>query len=266
MLVRDEDWSRDVAYILDKVVNIFEQSKSENRPFFITIGFIDPHRDRTRTGISDEGELHENEEAQIRPPDVEVEFLSELPGARQEFANYYKSISRMDQGIGFILDGLEKARISDDTPPFINSKTALYDAAGVNLPFIVRSPGLTGHSNINPNLISYVDVLPTILDFAVVKGKNDNTLNDSAAPSYSYWPVQTICGTGLWISHIPRDSQLLAEPTRFVRTRRYKYHRNIAWRLDFPFTADIYGSLTLEDIRNADTADLGIGKMIGIFI
>ncbi|KAJ5187843.1 Alkaline phosphatase-like alpha/beta/alpha [Penicillium cf. viridicatum] len=48
-------------------------------------------------------------------------------------------------------------------------------------------------------------------------------------------------------------------PTRMMRNRRYKYHRNIAWRLDFPFAADIYGSLTWEEIRNADTSP----KMIG---
>lgn len=33
-------------------------------------------------------------------------------------------------------------------------------------------------------------------------------------------------------------------------TKRYKYHRNIAWRLDFPFAADLYASLSFEDIRN----------------
>jgi N-sulfoglucosamine sulfohydrolase len=44
-----------------------------------------------------------------------------------------------------------------------------------------------------------------------------------------------------------------------MRNRRFKYHRNIAWRLDFPFAADIYGSLTWEDIRNSDASP----KMIG---
>jgi N-sulfoglucosamine sulfohydrolase len=45
-----------------------------------------------------------------------------------------------------------------------------------------------------------------------------------------------------------------------MRGRHYKYHRNIAWRLDFPFAADIYGSLTWENIRNADTSPLMIGS------
>ncbi|KAK4624207.1 sulfoglucosamine sulfohydrolase [Fulvia fulva] len=39
-------------------------------------------------------------------------------------------------------------------------------------------------------------------------------------------------------------------PTRILRTPRYKYHRNIAWRLDFPFAADLYASRAFEEIRN----------------
>lgn len=39
-------------------------------------------------------------------------------------------------------------------------------------------------------------------------------------------------------------------PTRVLRNHRYKYHRNIAWRLDFPFAADLYASKAFEEIRN----------------
>jgi N-sulfoglucosamine sulfohydrolase len=36
-----------------------------------------------------------------------------------------------------------------------------------------------------------------------------------------------------------------------MRTSRYKYHRNIAWKLDFPFSTDLYASLSWEGIRNS---------------
>ncbi len=57
-------------------------------------------------------------------------------------------------------------------------------------------------------------------------------------------------------------------PTRFLRDRRYKYHRNIAWRLDFPFATDMYTSLSWEGLRNSqplpngqsDTPELMIGR------
>lgn len=46
-------------------------------------------------------------------------------------------------------------------------------------------------------------------------------------------------------------------PTRFLRTPRYKYHRNVAWQLDFPFSGDLYGSLSWEGIRRSDPVRIG---------
>lgn len=51
-------------------------------------------------------------------------------------------------------------------------------------------------------------------------------------------------------------------PTRFVRTPRCKYHRNIAWQLDFPFASDLYASLTLEWIRRQASAEGSDGDVM----
>ncbi len=40
-------------------------------------------------------------------------------------------------------------------------------------------------------------------------------------------------------------------PTRYLRTARYKYHRNIAWKLDFPSPPTSHASLSWEGIRNS---------------
>ncbi|KAK9422394.1 putative Sulfatase N-terminal domain-containing protein [Seiridium unicorne] len=264
--IREESETRDVAYISDRAINVFERSKSENRPFFLTIGFIDPHRDRTRSGFGNEGPFDERvKRIEYDTSDVEIpEFLSDLPGTRQEFANYYESISRLDQGVGQILEGLKKAGLSDDTlvifisdngPPFINSKTTLYDA-GVNLPLIVRQPG-SPPSIVNPNLISWVDIIPTILDYAGI----DAGKGSPERPGRSFLPIlSTTEELADWdkVSGVDTFHEITNYwPTRYVRSRRYKYHRNLAWRLDFPFAADIYGSLTWEDIRNDEA------KMVG---
>ncbi len=39
-----------------------------------------------------------------------------------------------------------------------------------------------------------------------------------------------------------------------MRTKRFKYHRNVAWQLDFPFPGDLYGALSWEGMRNAEPA------------
>lgn len=284
--VRVESDTRDVGWVAERVGEVFEMAKGkgggqeEGRPFFLTVGFIDPHRDRTRAGFGNRGDTKEQPavfspevEAARRtydPADVEVpSFLSDLPGVRTEFASYYEAISRMDLGVGLVLEQLQKSGLAEDTlvlflsdngPPFLNSKTTLYDA-GVCLPLLVRVPG-EKEGVVNPNMVSYVDILPTILDYTSAAGGQNvsgEAEQDTRRLGRSFLRV-------LSAEHIVADKDWAQEvygshtfheitnywPTRFVRTARFKYHRNIAWRLDFPFAADIYGSLTWEDIRDAE--------------
>lgn len=266
--VRQESDTRDVAIVADQVQDFFRKSQTEERPFFLTVGFHDPHRDRTRGGFGNDQEYDPRvKKGHYKPDDVEVPpFINDSPGARFELAEYYNSIYRLDQGVGMILAGLAEAGLTDSTlvifisdngPPFINSKTTLYDA-GVRLPLIISNPGCK--AAVSSNMVSYVDILPTILDYAGhprVIDPSKKRLGRSLLPllgiestlpdwnrvfgSHTFHEV-----TNYW-------------PTRFIRDRRYKYHRNIAWRLDFPFAADLYGSLSWEDIRNSPESEIMIG-------
>ncbi|KAJ5815700.1 Alkaline phosphatase-like alpha/beta/alpha [Penicillium riverlandense] len=262
-----ESGSRDVADIADQATAFIERSGAEKKPFFLTIGFIDPHRDRTRSGFGNDGKYDPRvKKIEYSPSDVEVEhFVNNLPGVRFEFSEYYQSISRLDQGVGMVLDGLKKSGLADDTlviflsdngPPFINSKTTLYDA-GVCLPMIVKCPGSPA-GVINPNMVSYIDILPTILDWAQYPTpQHPARIGRSILPIVSESTKLEDWGC-VFGSHTFHEITNYW-PTRFMRNRRFKYHRNIAWRLDFPFAADIYGSLTWEDIRNSENNP----KMIG---
>ena len=58
--------------------------------------------------------------------------------------------------------------VSDNGMPFPGAKTTLYDA-GVHLPLIVASPAQKRRGLSNDALASWVDVTPTILDWAGVK-------------------------------------------------------------------------------------------------
>ncbi|EME84664.1 uncharacterized protein MYCFIDRAFT_173612 [Pseudocercospora fijiensis CIRAD86] len=144
---------------------------------------------------------------------------------------------------------------SDNGPPFLNSKTTLYDA-GIHLPLIVRKPGAKAGVK-NPNMVSFIDVLPTFLSWAGLD--QDLRLPGSQSPrrrGRSFLEIveaedelnedrwqQEIFG-----SHTFHEMQNYW-PTRVLRTKRYKYHRNVAWRLDFPFAADLYASLSFDGIR-----------------
>lgn len=263
--VREESGSRNVAGVADRARAFIEKSKRESRPFFLTVGYVDPHRDRSRDGFGNEEDPDDRVKDIIYDPSaVHIpDFVNDLPEVRREIAGYYTAISRLDQGIGFILEELKQSGLEEDTlvifvsdngPPFINSKTTLYDA-GVHLPLIIRLPGTTA-GIVNPNMISFIDILPTIIDWAggsdlqsSRKGQSFLSIIDKK-DDVSGWQSQ------IFGSHTFHEVTNYY-PTRFMRTARYKYHRNVEWKLQFPFAADIYGSLTWEAIRNSGSKFVG---------
>lgn len=280
--IREESDTRDVAFIADRCGAFFDKASREKLPFFLTVGFIDPHRDLSRGGFGNDNVFDERVKKQTYDPSklVVPPFINDTEGTRKELANYYESIARMDLGVGIILDHLERQGfrentlvlfLSDNGPPFINSKTTLYDA-GINLPLIVRCPGIGPPGVSNPNLVSHVDVLPTLLHWSDGSAERRAVSNCES-------PSSRLGRSFLSILHSPTEqrgwdhvygSHTFHEvtnywPTRFIRTTRYKYHRNLAWRLDFPMAADIYGSLSWEDVRNGGTRMVGGRKLRDFF-
>ncbi|KAL1870611.1 hypothetical protein Plec18167_007375 [Paecilomyces lecythidis] len=269
--VRRESDSRNVAETARQAEQFFNEAKKRDKSFFLTIGYIDPHRALgSRGGFGNvEGNYDPSLDDRIYTPDeVEVpSFLSDLPEVRQELAEYYRSIHRLDQGIGQVLKALERSDaakdtlvlfLSDNGPPFINSKTTLYDA-GVRLPFLLRVPssGSASTGIVNPNIISYIDILPTFLDWA---GHGDRPTGDGhAGPRRGRSILPVVHSTEIH----PNRSHVFGShtfhevtnywPTRFMRTRKYKYHRNVCWKLDFPFAMDLYASLSFDGMRNSGT-------------
>src|SRR5262249_61908982 len=120
--------------------------------------------------------------------------------------------------------------LSDNGIPFPGAKTTLYDA-GVHLPLLVRSPAQKKHGVVNAALVSWVDVLPTILDWAQVKapaelpGRSLLPILDEESPKG--W--DTVYG-----SHQCHEVTMYY-PMRMLRTREYKYILNLAHKLDYPF-------------------------------
>lgn len=267
----DDIETRDSAQFGDHCDTFFTRAKKEDKPFHLIVGFHDPHRDQSRGGFGNTGNFDPRvQDLTVQPSEVEVPpWLSDLPEVRQELAEYYSAINRFDQGVGFILDNLKKQGLADDTlviitsdngPPFINSKTTLYDS-GTCLPFIVRDPGLVirGIKNIvNPNMVSYLDILPTMLNYAGLpldlrtrelspprRGRSIlQILDRSDVVPESEWPHH------IFGSHTYHERNNYW-PSRIIRTRKWKYHRNISWRMDFPFASDLYASLSFEGIRNS---------------
>ncbi|MBD3266468.1 sulfatase-like hydrolase/transferase [bacterium] len=144
------------------------QERPKDKPFFLWLAAIDPHRGYQENAISNP---HKPEDAVVPP------FLPDNEATRKDLALYYDEIARMDSYIGKVLDELEKQGEADNTfvlfmsdngRPFPRCKTLTYDS-GVKTPFIVRFPKQTQAGTECGSLVSSIDIAPTILELAGLK-------------------------------------------------------------------------------------------------
>ncbi len=190
-----------------------------------------------------DSEVSYSEDEVIVPP-----FLPDTPEVRAELCQYYRSISRLDRGIGRLLsiireegkyDNTVIIYISDNGAAFPEAKTTLYEP-GMNLPCIVRSPRHINRGTTCNGLVSWADITPTILEFAGLydnpenfHGRSFHGIIDEESPAR--WRQE------IYASHTFHEITNYY-PMRVVRTQKYKFIWNIAWKLDYPFASDLWKS------------------------
>jgi len=241
--------NRSVAKMAEQARQFFRDSG--DKPFALVVGFSDPHRGAK--GFANENRYPGVQAITYQPSDVTLPyFLSDRPEVRREWADYYQSISRLDQGVGFLLDALKETKHAEDTlvlflsdngPPFPGAKTTLYDP-GIHLPLIVSAPTQKRRGITNSAMVSWTDILPTILDWAGVKAP-------PTLAGRSFLPIleeETPKGWDIVYGSHQFHEVTMYYPMRMVRTRTHKYIRNLAYKLDYPFASDIYHSLTWQGI------------------
>ncbi|MHC4560806.1 MAG: sulfatase family protein, partial [Planctomycetota bacterium] len=244
-------------------------SAGDSRPFFLYFCMSDPHRGGgiaeelpgrpDRFGNRAKGSYPGIKEVKYEPKDVIVPpFLPDIPECRAELAQYYQSVSRVDQGVGRLLGVLKEAGkydntlviyISDNGVAFPGAKTTLYEP-GMNLPCIVRSPYSKKKGVICDALINFADIAPTILDF-VGALSGDNTFQGRSFKSVleqehpKGWDVT-------YASHTFHEITMYY-PMRLVRERKFKLIWNIAHGLDYPFASDLWEASTWQaTLRRGD--------------
>ncbi|MGL5095689.1 MAG: sulfatase/phosphatase domain-containing protein, partial [Planctomycetia bacterium] len=236
-------------------------SETSDRPFLLVVGFTDPHR----AGAGFRGRQPAGHELKpYDPKDVTVPFwLPDEPAVRQELADYYGCIRRMDDGVGAVMNAVEKSGrdgetlvvfLSDNGMPFPGAKTNIYDPA-VRLPLIVRTPKDKRPGATTDAMASWVDVTPTILDYA-----------DAAPPKYklhgrSLLPVVEAAATPagwdeVYCSHTFHELTMYY-PMRAVRDRKFKFIWNIAAPLTYPHASDLFESPTWQTVLEKKLPMLG---------
>jgi N-sulfoglucosamine sulfohydrolase len=237
-------------------------SESED-PFFLYFCTADPHRGGgvvednphrpDRFGNRPQGypgitPITYGPEDVIVPP-----FLPNTPVCRSELSQYYQSVSRIDQGVGRLVELLKQTGkyentlillTSDHGIAFPGGKTTVYEP-GLTVPMIAKPVTATKRNRVSNAMVSLVDLTPTILTAAQVEvpakefhGQSFLGEIDGATP---------LDRETVFASHTFHEITMYY-PMRVVRGSRYKLIWNLAHGLPYPFASDLWKAPTWQNI------------------
>ena len=211
-----------------------------DEPFFLMLNYADAHLPwlPQEFGIPEKPLTAED----VRVPPAAG---ADSPRLRAHTANYYNCLSRLDTGVGMLLDELERSGESDNTlvifitdhgPQFSRGKGCTYELA-VRVPFIVRWPGAGSPGMVREHLTSCIDVMPTILDALDIEppeplpGRSVRPLLEGNADN---WRTHMFCE---WTTSHPFPLPSFLFPQRSVRDERYKLIETLLTDQDNPVEA-----------------------------
>ena len=224
----------------DDVTPVFldwlKEYKQDGNPFLATVGFFEVHRIGSASqGPSKEfvGQLPSHFKHDLYQPDdphdVEIRpYLLDMPELREEMADFYGAIKHMDAKIGEIMAVLDDTGLSGNTlvvftsdhgASFLHSKATLYDG-GLKTPLIMRLADEFPAGLRIPDLISNIDVLPTILELLglpIPEHCQGISLADL---------VKSQKGNSREYLFAEKNYTTHFDPARMVRSERYKYISN----------------------------------------
>ena len=155
------EWERTLADSFSTFLDL-----ADDRPFFMWLGFIDPHRPYNDHPIE---MVNDPKEVTVPP------FLVDDEATRRDLADYYDEISRLDGHVGEIVALLKSRKqlentlivfVSDNGMPFPRAKITVYDA-GIQTPLIFSwGDRIEAGRVFDKSLVSTIDLAPTLLDVA----------------------------------------------------------------------------------------------------
>jgi N-sulfoglucosamine sulfohydrolase len=152
------------ARVTERITEFLDRKPAE-KPFFLWVNFSDPHH--PWDAKSDEPD----------PKSLKVPpHWPDTPQMRQQLATYCGEVNRLDRQVQQVLDVLAQRGFADNTlivfagdngMAFPHGKGSLYDP-GLQVPFIVRWPGVVRPNTESHALLSGEDLAPTLLAAAGV--------------------------------------------------------------------------------------------------
>jgi len=169
-----------------------------DKPWFLSVNFPDAHLPFIRKINGRPGKPLDAGDVKAMPW-VGVD----TPRLNEQVANYYNCLSRLDDGIGLLLDELKKTGAADNTlviyigdhgAQFPRGKGTVYEG-GLRVPMIVRWPGIAEPGQVRKELVSTIDLLPTALQAAGVTAAEK-------LPGWDLQPLLVGSDPGEWRDYI----------------------------------------------------------------
>lgn len=221
--------------VADRAVEAVSRLASAEKPFYLQIGFFEPHR---MPGSGDaEGTMgFRGDHIQ---PDTELGvaipgYLQENASAIEEIAELQGAIKFMDRGVGGVLNAIRKSGQEENTLVLFTTdhglalpraKCSLYDP-GVEVAAILRWPrrGWIGGKR-SQELLSNVDVTPTILDAAGIAPRQHSPVMHGKSfaghlDGGSYQPRREVFTEMTYHDYY--------DPRRGIRTNKWKFIANFS--------------------------------------
>ncbi|QYJ17261.1 Ulvan-active sulfatase [Rubrobacter xylanophilus DSM 9941] len=191
-------------------------SRDHGRPFFLSVGFFETHREFFRPSSPRKANY-------VLPPPN----LPDTPETRLDMAAFCESARSLDRGVGAVLDALDATGLAENTLvicttdhgiAFPGCKATLYDR-GLGVMLILRGPGGFSGGRTVDALVSHIDIFPTVCELVGIE-------HPPWLQGESLLPL--VRGEAEEIRDAifaEKTYHVAYEPQRCVRTRRWKYIR-----------------------------------------
>ncbi len=217
---------------MDKFSGAAEEFITQGQdPFFLMVNFPDAHFPLIR------------QYAGLPEKPLEADDVATMPwvGAdslrlRGFAADYYNCLSRLDTGVGRLVEVLRRTGhaqntliiyLGDHGAQFSRGKCCLHEA-GLRVPFIVNWPGRVKSALVPSELISTIDIFPTVLEATQCAGPG-------SLPGQSLLPLcrgEKLAWREYLFAEQEGSTPFWTHPSRSVRDGRYKLIANL--RQDIP--------------------------------
>ncbi len=224
--------TRDVRWVAKQAREFFASSGKSGGPRLLYVNYFDPHGPY----FPEVAQVAGLPEKPLDPESIEPLPMGRNPqAARRLTALFYDCVARVDLGMGMLLDELKAAGLAENTlviflgdngAPVRRGKTSSYER-GVQVPLLIRWPGKARPGEVRDELVSAVDVMPTVLLAAGVAVPEE-------LAGRALQPLLSAEASPEWRRYLFTEMSFHTanhyKPQRSVRDDRYKLLLNLAPR------------------------------------